>query len=105
MRTCCEYTVTKIHEELSGPYGVLENIPGLIGVGVTINTGDDRIGSTIDEIKFPSYSRVAFIQRLDPDGERVTLAANSDRVLQEGDRLLCFLPPDRFDDFMKRVVV
>ncbi len=104
-RVCVDMILTKIHEELSGPYGVLENIPGLIGVGVTIKTGDDRIGSSIDEIKFPSYSRIAFIQRLDPDGERVTLAANSDRVLQEGDRLLCFLPPDRFDDFMKRVVV
>ena len=69
-----------------------------------IETNDKRIGSTLEEIKIPSYCKVAFIQRLDPDGARVTLAANHDRVLQEGDRLLCFLPPDRLDDLKKRLV-
>ena len=103
-RVCVYMILTKIHDVLSGSYGVLETIPGLVGIGLTIPSGDDRIGSSLEEIKMPSYCKVAFIQRLDPDGARVTLAANADRVMQGGDRLLCFLPPERVDDLKRKFV-
>ena len=103
-RVCVDMILTKIHDVLSGSYGVLETIPGLVGIGLTIPSGDDRIGSSLEEIKMPSYCKVAFIQRLDPDGARVTLAANADRVMQGGDRLLCFLPPERVDDLKRKFV-
>ena len=103
-RVCVDMILTKIHDVLSGSYGVLETIPGLVGIGLTIPSGDDRISSSLEEIKMPSFCKVAFIQRLDPDGARVTLAANADRVMQEGDRLLCFLPPERVDDLKRKFV-
>lgn len=101
-RVCVDLILAKIHDALTGAYGVLETIPHIIGVGLEVKSGDERIGSTLDEIKLPSYCKVAFIQRLDPDGERVTLATNEERVLQEGDRIICFLPQDRVDDLRRR---
>ncbi|HIG03922.1 MAG TPA: hypothetical protein EYQ53_06050 [Candidatus Poseidoniales archaeon] len=104
-RVAVDMILAEVHDALPGPYGMLDSIPDIVGAIMPLSDEEHKPDLTIEKLKLPSWTKVAFIQRLDPDGGRVTLSANASKLLHEGDRLLCFLPPDRIDELKTRFSV
>lgn len=97
-RVAVDMILAEVHDALPGPYGMLDSIPDLVGALIPLTKVAHKVGLSLKKLRLPDWTKVAFIQRLDPSGDRVTLSASANKVLRDGDRLLCFLPPDRIDD-------
>ena len=104
-RVAVDMILAEVHDALPGPYGMLDSIPDIVGAIMPLSDDEHKSDLSIEKLKLPSWTKVAFIQRLDPDGGRVTLSANAGKLLHKGDRLLCFLPPDRIDELKTRFSV
>ena len=99
-RVAVDMILACIHEALPGPYGVLSSIPDVVGISIPVS--EKNQGKSLGESYSPSGCNVAFIQRKEKDGEILTLQARSQKVLQEGDKLLLFLPPEKIDEVERR---
>jgi len=104
-RVAVDSILAKIHNELPGPYAVLGSIPDVVGICIPISERYKHSGKSLEKISLPDWCTLAFIQRMSPQGTWSTIRPSSQKVVEVGDRLTMFLPPDRVEELEKRFKV
>ena len=104
-RVAVDSILAKIHNELPGPYAVLGSIPDVVGICVPISKRYKHSGKTLEKISLPDWCTLAFIQRMSPQGAWSTIRPSPQKVVEVGDRLTMFLPPDRVEELERRFKV